>query len=86
MVQPAKGKDGVSIPPIAVAYVLLDMRDLMKEIKQQWCKVYGMINGELLLSAKINAKIHMGEESNDVMQAVIRSESDGKIKCIHTYN
>ena len=39
-------------------YVLLDMRDLTREIVPQWFKIHGMNGAELHVSAKLNAMLH----------------------------
>ena len=39
-------------------YVILDMRDLTREIVPQWFKIHGMNGAELHVSAKLNALLH----------------------------
>jgi len=53
MIQAASGGE-----PNNYGYVLLDMRDLAREISPQWFKIHGMNGAELNVSAKLNTVLH----------------------------
>ena len=56
----AHGDKGSEVESQICGNVLIDMRDLMREIKQQTYKVNNMPGAEIVLSAKINTTLHIG--------------------------
>jgi len=56
----AHGDKGSQTESQVCGNVLIDMRDLMREIKQQTYKVNNMPGAEIVLSAKINTTLHVG--------------------------